>query len=416
MLLTNIHQLLQIRPVATRYIAGASMAELPILENAYLLIEDGRIADFGAMASYPVDYTGETIDCTGKIVLPSWCDSHTHLVYAGDRSHEWVARLKGKSYAEIAAAGGGILNSARRLNNTSEEDLYEQSKARLETLIALGTGAIEIKTGYGLTVEGELKMLRVIRRLRENYNLPVRATFLGAHALPAVFKDDKAGFLRMLMDEILPQIAAEQLADYIDVFCEEGYFSVADTEELMAAGQRYGLPAKIHVNQFTVLGGVAAAVQHGARSVDHLEELDAADITALRSSDTMPVALPGCSFFLGIPYTPARRMIDAGLPLALATDYNPGSSPSGNMNLVVSLACTQMKMLPEEAINAATLNGAYAMGLEDEVGSITVGKLANLIITKPLPAYGAIPYNFGMPVVDEVLLAGRSTPDCRDIG
>lgn len=380
------------------------MAELPLLENAYLLIEEGRIAAYGPMAYYPNDYPGETIDCTGKIVLPAWCDSHTHLVYAGDRSHEWVARLKGKSYAEIAAAGGGILNSAQRLNKTSEEELYEQSKARLDTLIALGTGAIEIKTGYGLTVEGELKMLRVIRRLRENYDLPVRATFLGAHALPGVFKDDKAGFLRMLIEEILPQIAEEQLADYIDVFCEEGYFSVADTEELMAAGQRYGLPAKIHVNQFTVRGGVAAAVQHGARSVDHLEELDEADITALQSSDTMPVALPGCSFFLGIPYTPARRMIDAGLPLALATDYNPGSSPSGNMNLVVSLACTQMKMLPEEAINAATINGAYAMGLEDEVGSITVGKLANLIITRPLPAYGAIPYNFGMPVVDRVLL------------
>ena len=412
MLLTNIHQLLQIRPAGTRYVAGADLATLPVLENAYLLIEEGRIADYGTMAYYPTDYAGETIDCTGKIVLPAWCDSHTHLVYAGDRSHEWVARLKGKSYAEIAAAGGGILNSALRLNETSEEDLYEQSKARLEALISLGTGAIEIKTGYGLTVEGELKMLRVIRRLREAYSLPVRATFLGAHALPSVFKNDKEGFLRMLIDDLLPQIAEEKLADYIDVFCEEGYFSVADTERLMAAGQRYGLPAKIHVNQFTVLGGVAAAVEHGARSVDHLEELDETDITALQGSQTMPVALPGCSFFLGIPYTPARRIIDAGLPLALATDYNPGSAPSGNMNLVVSLACTQMKMLPEEAINAATINGAYAMGLEDEVGSITVGKLANLIITKPLPGYGAIPYNFGMPVVDRVLL-GKSARHIR---
>lgn len=406
MILTNIHQLLQIRPAGTRYVAGADMAELPMLENAYLLIEEGRIAAYGTMDQFPSDYVGETMDCSGKLVLPAWCDSHTHLVYAGDRSHEWVARLKGKTYAEIAAAGGGILNSAQRLNQTSEEELFLQSKARLEALISLGTGAIEIKTGYGLTVTGELKMLRVIRRLRETYNLPVRATFLGAHALPVPFKGDKDGFLTMLIEELLPQIAAEKLADYIDVFCEEGYFSVADTERLMAAGKAHGLPAKIHVNQFTVLGGVAAAVAHGARSVDHLEELAAADITALQGADTMPVALPGCSFFLGIPYTPARRIIEAGLPLALATDYNPGSSPSGNMNLVVSLACTQMKMLPEEAINAATINGAYAMGLEDEVGSITIGKLANLIITKRLPAYGAIPYNFGMPVVEEVLLGG----------
>ncbi len=383
------------------------MATLPVIENAYLLLEEGRIAAYGTMDQFPSDYLGETLDCSGKIVLPAWCDSHTHLVYAGDRSHEWVARLKGKSYAEIAAAGGGILNSARRLNDTPEEALYQQSRARLETLISLGTGAIEIKSGYGLTVAGELKMLRVIRRLREEYQLPVRATFLGAHALPESFKEDKEGYLKLLTEELLPQIAREGLADYIDVFCEQGYFSVSDTELLMAAGQQYGLPAKIHVNQFTVLGGVTAAVNHGARSVDHLEELDADDITALRGSATMPVALPGCSFFLGIPYTPARRMIDAGLPLAIATDYNPGSAPSGNMNLAVSMASTQMQMLPEEAINAATLNGAYAMGLEDQVGSITVGKLANLIVTKRLPSFGAIPYNFGMPVVDRVLLSGE---------
>ncbi|MEM6771049.1 MAG: imidazolonepropionase, partial [Bacteroidota bacterium] len=310
MLLANIHQLLQIRPASTAFIAGAAMAELPRIDDAYLLIENRRIADFGPMSNCPTDYDGETIDCSGSLVLPSWCDSHTHLVYAGDRSHEWVARLRGKTYAEIAAAGGGILNSAQRLNDTPEEELYRQSKARLDTLIGLGTGALEIKSGYGLTVEGELKMLRVIRRLRTDYQLPVKATFLGAHALPTAYKNDKDGYIRMLIDELLPRIAAEKLADYIDVFCEEGYFSVEDTERLMAAGKAHGLSAKIHVNQFTVLGGVAAAVRHQACSVDHLEELSEADIEALQGSTTMPIALPGCSFFLGIPYTPARRLIN----------------------------------------------------------------------------------------------------------
>jgi imidazolonepropionase len=272
--------------------------------------------------------------------------------------------------------------------------------------MALGTGAIEIKSGYGLTVEGELKMLRVIRRLREEYPIPIKATFLGAHAIPANYKTDKAGYLRMLTDELMPKIAEEGLADFVDVFCEDGYFSVEDTELVMVAGIKHGLVPKIHVNQFTTLGGVAAAVQHGALSVDHLEELSEADVEALKGSETMPVALPGCSFFLGIPYTPARRLMDAGLPVALATDYNPGSAPSGNMNFALSLACTQMKMLPEEAINAATLNGAYAMGLEKELGSITVGKRANLLITEQLPSFGALPYNFGMPTVSQVVING----------
>jgi imidazolonepropionase len=406
MLLTNIHQLLQVRPATTRRIAGADMAKLPLINDAYLLIEDGLISDFGPMAYAPTDYTGDIIDCDGQLVLPTWCDSHTHIVYAGDRSHEWVARLEGKTYAEIAAAGGGILNSAKRLNETPEEDLYLQSKTRLETVMALGTGAIEIKSGYGLTVEGELKMLRVIRRLREEYPIPIKATFLGAHAIPANYKTDKAGYLRMLTDELMPKIAEEGLADFVDVFCEDGYFSVEDTELVMVAGIKHGLVPKIHVNQFTTLGGVAAAVQHGALSVDHLEELSEADVEALKGSETMPVALPGCSFFLGIPYTPARRLMDAGLPVALATDYNPGSAPSGNMNFALSLACTQMKMLPEEAINAATLNGAYAMGLEKELGSITVGKRANLLITEQLPSFGALPYNFGMPTVSQVVING----------
>lgn len=383
------------------------MATLPLLENAYLLTDGDRITDFGPMEFCPDNYEGEIIDCTGRIVLPAWVDSHTHIVYAGDRSHEWVSRLQGKTYAEIAEAGGGILNSAQRLNDASEEELYQQAKARLDEIIRLGTGTVEIKTGYGLTLEGEVKMLRVIRRLRDESSATIRATFLAAHAIPAAYKNDKPGYLRLVIDEILPAIVKEKIADFIDVFCEEGYFSVADTIALMEAGKKYGLQPKIHVNQFTTLGGVRAAVDHGARSVDHLEELMDDDVAALQGSNTMPVALPGCSFFLGIPYTPARRLIDAGLPLAVATDYNPGSAPSGNMNLAVSLACTQMRLLPEEAINAATLNGAYALGLEKEVGSITVGKRANLIVTKPLPGFGAIPYNFGMPVVERVILNGK---------
>lgn len=407
MLLTNIRQLLQIRTALDHRIVGREMATLPLMENAYLLIEDGRIADFGPMDYTPTDYDGEALDCTDRLVLPSWVDSHTHLVYAGDRSGEWVDRLQGKSYAEIAAAGGGILNSAKRLNATSEEELFRQAKARLDELIRLGTGTVEIKSGYGLTLEGELKMLRVIRRLRESSPATVRATFLGAHAVPAAYKNDKAGYLRLLTAEMLPAIAAEGLADFVDVFCEEGYFSVEDAVKIMKAGAKHGLRAKVHVNQFTALGGVRAAVDCGALSVDHLEELADDDVAALRSGTTMPVALPGCSFFLGIPYTPARRIIDAGLPLAIATDYNPGSAPSGNMNLAVSLACTQMKMLPAEAINAATLNAAYAMGVEREVGSITVGKRADLIVTRSLPSLGAIPYNFGMPVVESVILNGQ---------
>ncbi|MBC6993982.1 imidazolonepropionase [Neolewinella lacunae] len=407
MLLKNIQQLLQIRPAGQAWVAGAAMAELPALDDAYLLTEGDRIAAFGPMSECPQDYAGEVTDCRGRLVLPAWCDSHSHLVYAGDRASEWLDRLRGLSYAEIAARGGGILHSAQLLNATSEDELYAQSRVRLARVLAQGTGALEIKSGYGLTVAGELKMLRVIRRLAAEYPVAIRATFLGAHALPAAYAQDKTAYLRMLTEELLPQIAAEGLADYVDIFCEKNYFDVADTERVLAAGQRFGLAGKIHVNQFTALGGVAAGVAYGARSVDHLEVLEAEDLAALRGSTTMPVALPGCSFFLGIPYTPARRIIDAGLPLALATDYNPGSSPSGNMNFVVSLACTQMKLLPNEAINAATLNGAYAMGLEAELGSITVGKRANLLLTRPVPSLAALPYAFGESSVERVLLSGR---------
>jgi len=404
----NIKELLQIRNADVAFVSGRDMQQLPSIKNAYLMVENGKIVDYGTMENMPslAEKAWQEIDATGKMMLPSWCDSHTHLVYAGNRETEFVDRIKGLSYQEIAQKGGGILNSALKLNAESEEELYEQSSARLAEIISLGTGAVEIKSGYGLTVDGELKMLRVIQQLKRDYPIPIKATFLGAHAIPEAYKDKKDKYLAMLIQQILPTIVNEQLADYIDIFCEEGYFSVKDAELVMAAGMLNGLRAKIHVNQFTVLGGIKAAVQAGALSVDHLEELSDADIVALQGSDTMPVALPGCSYFLGIPYTPARRIIDAGLPIALATDYNPGSAPSGNMNQVVSAACIKMKMTPEEAINAATLNGAYAMELENEMGSITVGKRANLLLTKAIPSSNFIPYAFGSTILDTVYVNG----------
>lgn len=406
-LFKNIKELVQVRTEPVPYVAGALMQELPTLQDAYLLVEDGLIAEFGSMNRCPRQDQGETIDATGKIILPSWCDSHTHIVYAGNREGEFVDRIKGLSYAEIASNGGGILNSAKKLQTTSEEELYQQSKARLEEVMRLGTGAVEIKSGYGLTPEAELKMLRVIKRLKDNYSIEIKATFLGAHALPLAYKENKQGYLQMLIEEVLPQIAAENLAEYIDIFCETGYFDTADTELILQAGQKYGLLPKTHVNQFTAIGGVQVSVKYNARSVDHLEVMRDEDIEALQGTHTMPVALPGCSYFLSIPYTPARQIIDAGLPLALATDYNPGSAPSGNMNFAVGAACVKMKMTPEEAINAATINGAYAMGCEDKTGSITVGKQANLILTQPINSYGFIPYSFGNPVIDKVYLQGK---------
>ena len=402
-LFVNIQSLLQTRPEPPPYVAGADMQRLPTLENAYLLAEHGRIVAFGAMRDCPDPAAHEVIDATGRLVLPAWCDSHTHLVYAGDRSEEFRDRIRGLTYAEIAARGGGILHSARRTEAATEASLYAQAAERLRVVMAQGTGAVEIKSGYGLSPAAELKLLRVIARLRREFSIPIRATFLAAHALPAAFRNDKATFLRGMLD-LLPTIAAEGLADYIDVFCETGYFDRVDTERILAAGRQYGLLGKIHVNQFTAIGGVAAAVRHGARSVDHLEILETADLEVLRGSTTMPVALPGCSFFLGLPYTPGRRLLDAGLPLALASDYNPGSAPSGNMNFVVATACIKMRLSPEEAINAATLNGAYAMGLEREVGSITVGKRANLILTKPVPSYTFLPYSFGADLVERVFV------------
>jgi len=406
-LFKNIKELIQVRDRSISFLAGSEMRELPTIKNAFLLVENGRISDFGKMDKCPTISVDEIVDATGKMILPSWCDSHTHIVYAGNREGEFVDRINGLSYKEIANNGGGILNSAKKLQETSEEDLYQQSKIRLEEVIQLGTGAIEIKSGYGLTAEAELKMLRVIKRLKENYSIPVKATFLGAHALPATYKNNKQAYLQLLVDEILPVIAKEKLADYIDIFCETGYFSVADTEFILKAGKQYGLIPKIHVNQFNAIDGVQAGVNFNALSVDHLEVMRDNDIETLKNTNTMPVALPSCSYFLSIPYTPARKMLDAGLPLALATDYNPGSTPSGNMNFVVSTACIKMKMTPEEAINAATINGAYAMGLEKEVGSITIGKQANLILTRPINSYNFIPYSFGNHQIEKVFLKGK---------
>ncbi|MFP9115410.1 imidazolonepropionase [Flavobacterium sp. RHBU_3] len=406
-LITNIKGLLQVRDTHIDKLSGAEMAALPSLQNAWLLIEADTITGFGTMDNCPAVADAEVIDASGKTVLPTWCDSHTHLVYSGNREQEFVDRINGLSYEEIANRGGGILNSANRLNETSEDELYEQSRKRLEEVMKLGTGAIEIKSGYGLTVEGELKMLRVIKRLRENYPVAVKATFLGAHAFPKEYKENHTGYIDLIVNEMLPAIASEGLAEYIDAFCETGYFSVEETERIMEAGKQYGLEAKIHVNQFTAIEGIAACVKHEALSVDHLEIVTDEDIEALKGTRTMPVALPTCSFFISIPYTPARQMLNAGLPLALATDYNPGTTPSGNMNLVVATACIKMKMTPEEAINAATINGAYAMGLSETHGSITIGKKASIIITKPLNSYYELPYAFGSNLIDSVIIGGK---------
>lgn len=406
-LIINIKELLQVRETPIDKVSGSDMAVLPSIKNAFLLIEDDTIAAFGSMETCPKLNPEITIDASGKIVLPSWCDSHTHLVYAGNREQEFVDRINGLSYEEIANRGGGILNSAKRLNDTSEAEIYQQSKKRLEEVIQLGTGAIEIKSGYGLTVEGELKMLRVIKRLAQDYPIAIKSTFLGAHAFPTEYKENHSAYIDIIINEMLPKIAEESLADYIDAFLETGYFSVAETERIMEAGKQYGLQAKIHVNQFTAINGIAACVKHKALSVDHLEIVTKEDIEALKTTETMPVALPSCSFFISIPYTPARQMLNEGLPLALATDFNPGTTPSGNMNFVVATACIKMKMTPEEAINAATINGAYAMGLSATHGSITVGKKANVIITKPLNSYYEIPYAFGSNPVEQVILNGK---------
>lgn len=413
-LIKNIKSLIQVEEKPVKWVAGKDLARLPVLHNAYLYLKDGQIEDFGTMKQLDEkklfsNSTASTrvIDATGRLVFPSFCDSHTHLVYAGSREKEYVYKIKGMSYEEIARQGGGILNSAKLLQSTSEEELFEQSLPRTLEIISMGTGAVEIKSGYGLTVDDELKMLRVIKRLKEETPLTIKANFLGAHAVPSEYKGRQTEYVDLIINEMIPRVAAEELADYIDVFCDRGFFTVEDTERILMAGMKYGLRGKIHANELDFSGGIQTGVKYNALSVDHLEFTGDEEIKTLLDSETMPTLLPGAAFFLGMEYPPARKMIDAGLPLALASDYNPGSSPSGKMSFVLSLACIIMKMLPEEAINAATINGAYALGLEETHGSIARGKVANVFITKPIPGYEFLPYAYGSQLVETVILNGE---------
>jgi len=407
----NIAELIQTEKTPRKWVAGADMRNISTIKDAFVEVEGGIITSFGSMADWAgiEDWNNtEVIDAEGGMVFPSYCDSHTHLVFAASREDEFVDRINGLTYAEIAQKGGGILNSAKKLQNTSEDKLYEDALARLKELVQMGTGAFEIKSGYGLTMESELKILRVIKRLKENTDVTIKATFLGAHAIPLEYKDNKEGYMNLVINEMLPKVVEEKLADYVDIFCEEGYFTVADTTRLLEAAKKFKIQAKTHVNQFNAIGGVKASVDLGALSADHLEEMANEDYEALKGSNCMPTLLPGCSFFLGIPYGHAKQMMGKGLPVALASDYNPGSSPSGNMNFVASLGCTQLKMTPEEVINATTINTAYAMGIEKDLGSICVGKKANLFITKPIPSYAYLSYSFGKNVIEKVMINGKS--------
>ena len=413
MLIKNIKGLIQTDDGSRKWVAGADMAVLPSLENAWIAIEDGAISDYGSMSDLHgiSDWNDlEVIDASGKYVLPAWCDPHTHTVFASSREGEFVDRINGLSYAEIAARGGGILNSAEKLRKAFEDELFESALKRLNEMAAHGTGAVEIKTGYGLSVESEIKMLRVIKRLKEASPLSIKATLLAAHAIPKEFEDNRSGYIELITKDIIPIVKDEGLAEYIDVFCETNYFTPEETATILEAGAEAGLRAKVHVNQFTTIGGVKVCVDHNALSVDHLEVMNDEDIDVLKGSNTMPTMLPSCSFFLGIPYAPARQMMEARLPVALATDFNPGSTPSGNMSFVVALACIKQKMTPEEAINAATLNAAYAMGLEKELGSIAIGKRANLIITKEISSLAYLPYSFGENVIEQTIINGRNYP------
>ncbi len=386
------------------------MKELPIIDNAFLEIEDGIIINYGKMSDiHGIDYANTTrvINAKGGIVMPTWVDSHTHIVYAGSREKEFVDRINGLTYEEIAQNGGGILNSAKRLHNTSESELFEQAKVRIEEIMGMGTGAVEIKSGYGLTVQDEVKMLRVIKLLKNEYPITIKSTFLGAHAIPADYKENRAGYINLIIEDMIPLVAEEGLAEYVDVFCDRGFFTPNETDQILKAGAKHGLIPKIHANELDYSGGIQIGVENNALSVDHLEFTGDEEIDILMKSETMPTLMPSTAFFLGLEYPPARKMIEAGLPVALATDYNPGSSPSGKMAFSVSLACIQLKMTPEEAINAATINSAYAMGVQDELGSITKGKKANLIITKPINSYAYIPYSFGSDLVDRVIIGGE---------
>jgi imidazolonepropionase len=408
-LIKNINTLYGvIESKATQKKSGKEMAAFDSIPNAYVLIENGLIKAYGkAGAETILPEADEVIDAKGGMVLPSFIDSHTHIIFAQSREEEFVMRIQGKSYEEIAEAGGGILNSARKLQNMTEDALYESALKRLQEVIRFGTGAIEIKSGYGLTVADELKMLRVIKRLKQVSPITIKASFLGAHAVPTAYKQNRKAYIDLIIDEMLPQVAAENLADYCDVFCDQVFFTVAETDLILTAAAKFNLKAKIHGNELGYTGGVQVAVKHKALSVDHLEYTGDAEIACLQNSETMPVGLPNCSFFLGIPYAPGRKMIDAGLPFCLASDYNPGSSPNGRMSFVVSLACTQMKLTPEEAFNACTINGAAALELSESHGSITVGKKANMVITKPIPSLAFIPYSFGVDVMETIIVGGK---------
>jgi imidazolonepropionase len=403
-LIRNIKSLAGVREAGLRMVKGAEMKTLPAIDDAYLLIDNGLIKSFGASADAP-ERAGEIIDAADKFVFPCWCDSHTHIVYAGSREQEFVDKIHGLSYEEIAKRGGGILNSALRLAGATEQELFDAAYLRLQEMEKSGTGAVEIKSGYGLSYEGELKMLRVIKRLKENSKLTIKSNFLGAHAFPTEFKQNHEGYLDLLINRLLPQIADEGLADFIDVFCDRGFFSPNETDRILQAGAKYGLQPKIHANELDYSGGIEVGVKNHALSVDHLEFTGDEQIEVLRNSVTMPTLLPSTAFYLGLHYAPARKIIDAGLPLAIATDFNPGSSPSGNMPFVVALSCIKMKMLPEEAVNAATLNSAYAMGIEQQLGSITKGKKANVFITKPISSLAFLPYSFGSNLVERVIIS-----------
>ena len=407
MLIKNIKTLVGILPQGVLRLCGSEMNTLNTLENAYLMVEDGLIKEFGKMKECP-DYRGETIDASGKMVFPSFCDSHTHIVFAGSREGEFLDKINGLSYEEIAKRGGGILNSARLLHETSEDELYRQALRRLKMVIGFGTGAIEIKSGYGLSTEDELKMLRVIKRLSQATPATVKATFLGAHAFPQEYKNGREDeYIDLLCNEMLPKVAEQQLAEYVDVFCDKGFFTVEQTARILETAQKYGIRGKIHANELDFSGGVQVGVRYNALSVDHLESSGEKEIEALKGSKTMPTGLPGCSFFLNLPYAPLKQMINSGLSVALATDFNPGSTPSGNMKMVLSLACIKMRLTPAQAINAATINGAYALGISDTHGSITAGKAANLFITTEIPSIAYIPYSYTEPMVDTVILNGK---------
>ena len=406
-LIKNIKKLVQIEYEAKEKVCGSQMSEIKTLDDAWLKIVDGKIDSFGKMKDIEADHADRVLDASGKMVFPAFVDSHTHLVYPASREIEYIDKIKGLSYEEIARRGGGILNSAKKMQEISEEELFESAMLRLEEIICYGTGAVEIKSGYGLTTESELKMLRVIRKLKEASPMTIKATFLGAHSIPPEYRDNRAAYVDIVVNEMLPKVAEDGLADYIDVFCDKGFFSVEDTERILEAGLKYGLRGKIHANELDYSGGIQAGVKYNALSVDHLEYTGDAEIEALLNSETMPTILPGAAFFLNMPYAPARKMIDAGLPVALASDFNPGSSPSGNMQLILSMASILYKMLPEEAINATTINSAYAMGISDILGSIATGKKANVFITQPIPTYEYMPYYYGTNKVETIILNGE---------